>query len=67
MVGCIGTVSGPIIVTIIFLGIPEMLRVARLYRLVVLVLFIVVVVLFMPKGIAGVARDRVAKWQRSAK
>ena len=64
MVGGIGTVSGPIIGTIIFLGIPEMLRVARLYRLVVLGLFIVVVVLLMPKGIAGVVRDRVAKWNR---
>jgi branched-chain amino acid transport system permease protein len=64
MVGGIGTVSGPIIGTIIFLGIPEMLRVARLYRLVVLGLVIVVVVLFMPKGIAGVVRDRVAKWKR---
>ena len=29
------------------------------------VLLIVVVVLFMPKGIAGVLRDRLARWKRS--
>ena len=66
MLGGIGTVAGPIIGTIIFLGIPEMLRVARLYRLVVLGVVIVVVVLFMPKGIGGVVRDRVARWKRGA-
>lgn len=65
MVGGIGTVAGPVVGTIIFLGIPEMLRVARLYRLVVLGVIIVVVVLFMPKGIAGVLRDRVERWKRS--
>ena len=64
ILGGIGTVSGPIIGTIIFFGIPEMLRVARLYRLVVLGVVIVVVVLFMPKGIGGVLRDRLALWKR---
>ena len=64
MLGGIGTVSGPIIGTIIFFGIPEMLRVARLYRLVVLGVVIVVVVLFMPQGIGGVLRERMARWKR---
>jgi branched-chain amino acid transport system permease protein len=64
VVGGIGTVAGPIIGTVIFFGIPEMLRVARLYRLVVLGVVIVVVVLFMPQGIAGVLRERVARWKR---
>jgi len=66
IVGGIGTVAGPILGTLVFFGIPEMLRVARLYRLVVLGLVIVVVVLFMPKGIAGVLRDRLARWKRTA-
>ena len=43
---------------------PEMLRVARLYRLVVLGVVIVVVVLFMPRGIGGVLRDRMDRWKR---
>lgn len=65
MVGGIGTVAGPVIGTLIFLGIPELLRVARLWRLVVLGLIIVVVVLFLPQGIAGVLREKLAKWKRS--
>ena len=42
----------------------KLLRVARLYRLVVLGLVIVLVVLFMPKGVGGVLRDRLDKWKR---
>jgi branched-chain amino acid transport system permease protein len=64
ILGGIGTMSGPIIGTIIFFGIPEMLRVARLYRLVVLGVIIVVVVLVMPQGIGGVLRQRMARWKR---
>ena len=64
ILGGMGTVAGPIIGTLLFFGIPEMLRVARLYRLVVLGVVIVLVALFMPKGIAGVARDRVERWKR---
>ena len=64
ILGGIGTVAGPIIGTLIFFGLPEMLRVARLWRLVVLGVIIVLVVLFMPKGIAGVLRDRVERWKR---
>ena len=64
ILGGIGTVAGPLIGTLVFFGIPELLRVARLYRLVILGLIIVAVVLFMPKGIAGVLRDRLARWKR---
>lgn len=64
ILGGIGTIAGPVIGTIVFFGIPEMLRVARLYRLVVLGVIIVLVVLFMPKGIAGVIRERLDRWKR---
>lgn len=64
ILGGMGTVAGPIIGTFLFFGIPEMLRVARLYRLVVLGLIIVVVALFLPQGIGGAVRDRVARWKR---
>ncbi len=63
ILGGIGTIAGPIVGTLLFFGIPEMLRVARLYRLVVLGVVIVLVALFMPKGIAGVLRDRVERWK----
>lgn len=66
ILGGIGTIAGPIIGTIIFFGIPEMLRVARLWRLVVLGVIIVVVVLLMPQGIAGVLRQRLERWKRGS-
>jgi branched-chain amino acid transport system permease protein len=58
IVGGVGTLPGPVIGTLIFFGLPEFFHVARLYRLVSLGVVIVLVVLFMPKGIAGEARAR---------
>lgn len=67
IVGGMGTASGPILGTLVFMALPELLRVAKLYRLVILGLIIVVVVLFAPKGIAGLI-DRLvpAKRKRGA-
>jgi branched-chain amino acid transport system permease protein len=56
IVGGIGTVAGPIIGTLIFYAIPELLSVPPLYRLIALGVVIIVVVLFAPEGIAGVMR-----------
>lgn len=64
ILGGMGTLAGPVIGTLVFFGIPEMLRVARLYRLVLLGVVIVVVVLFMPKGVAGVLHERIERWKR---
>ena len=64
IVGGVGTLAGPVVGTLVFFGIPELFRVARLYRLVLLGVVIVLVVLFMPKGIAGVARDRLRRMAR---
>ena len=66
ILGGIGTLAGPIIGTLIFFGIPELLRTARLYRLVILGAVVVLVVLFMPKGVAGVVRERLDRWKRAA-
>jgi branched-chain amino acid transport system permease protein len=67
ILGGIGTVAGPIVGTLVFFGLPELLRVARLYRLVILGVVIVLVVLFMPKGVAGVVQDRLERWRRGTK
>jgi branched-chain amino acid transport system permease protein len=56
IVGGVGTVAGPIIGTLIFYAIPELLSVPPLYRLIALGVVIIVVVLFAPDGIAGVMR-----------
>jgi branched-chain amino acid transport system permease protein len=50
----------------VFFGIPELLRVAQLYRLVILGVVIIVGVLFMPQGIAGLIRQRLRRWTRGA-
>lgn len=57
IVGGIGTVLGPIVGLLIFLGLPEVLRIAKLYRLVILGVVIVLSVLFMPKGIVGTLKQ----------
>jgi ABC-type branched-subunit amino acid transport system permease subunit len=62
--GGIGTLSGPIIGTLVFFGIPELFRVAQLYRLVILGAVIIVGVLFMPQGISGLIRQRLKRWTR---
>ncbi|GGC47828.1 branched-chain amino acid ABC transporter permease [Chelatococcus reniformis] len=63
IVGGLGTLAGPIFGTLIFMGLPELLRVAKLYRLVILGLIIIAVVLFAPKGVAGVI-DRLIRPKR---
>ncbi|VWX61871.1 Branched-chain amino acid ABC transporter permease [Burkholderiales bacterium 8X] len=66
ILGGVGTIAGPIIGTLVFFGIPELLRMARLYRLVILGAVIVLVVLFMPQGIAGLIKQRLERWKRGA-
>jgi branched-chain amino acid transport system permease protein len=66
ILGGIGTLAGPIIGTLVFFGIPELLRMARLFRLVIVGAVIVLVVLFMPQGIAGVLRQRIERWKRGS-
>ena len=56
LVGGIGTLSGPIIGTVIFYAVPEFLRLARVFRLVTLGLVIIATVLLSPGGIVGLLR-----------
>jgi branched-chain amino acid transport system permease protein len=53
IVGGLGTASGPILGTLVFVGLPELLRVVKTYRLVLLGFIIVGTVLFSPKGLSG--------------
>ena len=61
IVGGLGTMLGPILGTLIFFGLPELLQVARLYRLVILGCVIVGVVILMPEGIAGLAARKLGR------
>ncbi len=51
--GGAGFQSGPILGSLLFIGVPEYLRVARAYRLVLFGALLVLMTLFLPAGIAG--------------
>ncbi len=53
IIGGLGTLSGPIIGALMYFALPEALRFTQSYRLAIMGLIIVLVVLFMPKGIVG--------------
>jgi branched-chain amino acid transport system permease protein len=51
--GGMGSISGPVIATLIFIGIPEALRVANIWRLVAYGLLLVLIMIFRPQGLMG--------------
>jgi len=51
--GGMGSISGPVIATLIFIGIPEALRVANIWRLVAYGLLLVLIMVFRPQGLMG--------------
>jgi branched-chain amino acid transport system permease protein len=65
IVGGLGTTPGPILGTLIFVGLPEFLRVAKNYRLVLLGVIIVVTALYSPRGIAGAVNRLMTGTRRS--
>jgi branched-chain amino acid transport system permease protein len=69
--GGMGSISGPVIATLIFIGIPEALRVANIWRLVAYGLLLVLIMVFRPQGLMGYRElnlDMVRGWfRRSAK
>lgn len=66
ILGGMGTMAGPIIGTLLFYGLPEFLHVAAFYRLIALGVVIILVVLLMPKGIAGVVGAALDRYRRGA-
>lgn len=67
ILGGMGTMAGPIIGTLLFYGLPEFLHVAAFYRLVALGVVIILVVLLMPKGIAGVVGAALERFRRGGR
>ena len=51
--GGMGSLSGPVIATLIFIGIPEALRMANIWRLVAYGLLLVLIMVFRPQGLMG--------------
>jgi branched-chain amino acid transport system permease protein len=65
--GGMGSISGPVIATLIFIGIPEALRVANIWRLVAYGLLLVLIMIFRPQGLMGyreLSLDLVKGWYR---
>ncbi|HMM21714.1 MAG TPA: branched-chain amino acid ABC transporter permease [Selenomonadales bacterium] len=51
--GGMGSITGPAVATVIFIAIPEVLRVASMWRLVAYGLLLVAIMVFRPQGLLG--------------
>ncbi len=51
--GGIGSISGPVIMAIFFIALPEMLRIANMWRLVIYGLVLILIMVFRPSGLMG--------------
>ncbi|SLN75080.1 leucine/isoleucine/valine transporter permease subunit [Roseovarius gaetbuli] len=64
IIGGSGTIAGPIIGAFFVVFLPEYLRFADSFRLILYGLVLVLATIFMPRGIVGVTTDLMAKWGR---
>jgi len=53
IVGGAGTLAGPALGALVFVGLPEYLRIAAEWRLVLFGVALVLITLFAPQGLAG--------------
>jgi len=61
IIGGSGTIAGPIVGAFFVVFLPEYLRFADSFRLILYGLVLVLATIFMPRGIAGVSKDLLAK------
>lgn len=64
IIGGSGTIAGPVIGAFFVVFLPEYLRFADSFRLILYGLVLVLATIFMPRGIVGVTADLMAKWRR---
>jgi branched-chain amino acid transport system permease protein len=55
IIGGAGTLTGPLLGALLFVGLPEYLRIAAEWRLVIFGIVLVLLMRFAPQGIAGLA------------
>jgi branched-chain amino acid transport system permease protein len=65
ILGGSGTLSGPLVGGLLTVLLPEMLRVAEVFRLIIYGLLLVVVMIFLPHGLVPALVGRVAKWREA--
>jgi len=61
IVGGAGSLAGPALGALLFVALPEYLRVASEWRLVIFGVMLVAITLFAPRGLAGLAADLVRR------
>jgi branched-chain amino acid transport system permease protein len=61
MVGGVGSLSGPVAGTFIVYGLSQVLAVLQQYQMVIFGLALVLLILFMPTGLAGLWRTQMTK------
>jgi len=64
IIGGSGTIAGPIIGAFFVVFLPEYLRFADSFRLILYGLVLVLATIFMPRGIVGVTSDMIARFER---
>lgn len=67
IVGGSGTIAGPVIGAFFVVFLPEYLRFADSFRLILYGLVLVLATIFMPRGIVGVTGDLLTKWESRKK
>jgi branched-chain amino acid transport system permease protein len=69
--GGIGSLTGPILAAAIFVMLPELLRVASMWRLVIYGLMLILIMIFRPVGLMGYrefsVKPLIKLWKRVAK
>ena len=71
MIGGVGTIVGPIIGTLLIVTIPETLHIAAEFRLLLYGLILIVMIIYLPRGIVGWIKDLKGKrsqevvWEKS--
>jgi branched-chain amino acid transport system permease protein len=57
MIGGVGTLAGPIIGTLLIVTLPETLHIAAEYRLLFYGLILILMIIYLPRGIVGAVKD----------
>ena len=65
VVGGLGSISGPIVGAILFTWLPELLRTAKEYRMVIYGATMTLAILFMRAGLAGAFRSLAARVRKA--
>ncbi len=64
--GGMGSISGPLVASFVFIALPEALRVAQMWRLVAYGLLLVLIMVLSAPGADGVLRDHFILPEKSA-